>query len=609
MILSAIFALSKSFVKMKKSSIFSALFVAVAATLSLSFASCSPSIEADTVVYGKIFTSEQQDTLVEAFAVKDGKYVYVGNKEGAEKYVGKATEIIDRTGQGMVMAGCTEGHGHYLIANYMRNSENVLFFGAKDNGQTIVEKLAKMVAEMPQTPDYVFGFGWSYTELSKKNDFPTKEQLDAVLADSPVFLSDLEGHKGLVNSYCLNHSGILDENGKVRDDFKYKDLVVVDAKGYPTGLLKEQAGTYVRSHACVPTDGNAIWYRAILNTQTLLNSMGYTAALEAWGNQFGMALFEAVNKMDEQGHLTYNLNMSYEIENITPEETEQGIQAAIDAQKYSSKHVKANILKLFEDGTMETGTGHSLLPAANGNNGRAIWSVEELTDITLKANRAGLTVHVHTMGDGAIHNVMDAYETAYNANEQEHFSAAPVRNQMVHLRNVDPADYDRMASCNVCAISGILWHWMDEETIDFFKSTNAMNEKYYYESYPYQSFLNHNIHTTIHTDAPASSGSPTDPFGIMQIACTGALVNEQVNCPIPHDTKECVLNRADFLRSLTIEGAYQMYSENERGSIAPGKYADFIIIDKDVLTCDVNELHDTKVLNTYFEGNCVYTKH
>lgn len=165
-----------------------------------------------------------------------------------------------------------------------------------------------------------------------------------------------------------------------------------------------------------------------------------------------------------------------------------------------------------------------------------------------------------------------------------------------------------MARCNVCVASGILWHWMNDETIEFFKATDAMNEKYYYAAYPYQSFIDHSVHTTIHSDTPATSGSPNDPFGIMEIACTGVLVNDAVNCPTPFDTDECVHNRADFLRSLTIEGAYQLYLDNERGSIAPGKYADFIIIDKDVLTCDVNELHNTQVLNTYFEGNCVYSK-
>lgn len=591
----------------KRNSLYLGLLGAcLVAALSLTMASCTQKTVADLVVYGKIFTSEKQDSLAEALVVKDGKYVYVGSKEGAAQYIGEQTQVIDRTGQGMIMAGCTEGHGHYIVSNFLKNSKSVLFMTPKDTSKDILEKLAQKVADVKST--YYFGFGWSYTELDKHHDFPTKDQIDAIIADVPVYLSDLEGHKGLVNSYCLEHSGILDENGKVRDDFKYKSFVEVDANGFPTGLVREQAGTYVRSRACVPDDGNEIWFKAITDTQQGLNAMGYTAALEAWGNQMGTATFEALNAMDKEGKLTYNVTMSYEIENLTPEETEKGIQEAIDAMKFSSKHVNANILKLFEDGTMETGTGHALLPAANGNNGRAIWSTQELSDITLKANKAGLTVHVHTMGDGAVRNVMDAYENAFNINEKEHFSPTVIRNQMVHMRNVAPEDYDRLARCGIVCVSGILWHWSKESTREYFRTSNAMNEKYFYEAYPYQSFLNHGIHTTIHTDAPASSGSPKDPFGIMQIACTGSLVNEEVNCPEPFDTKECVVNRADFLRSLTIEGAYQMYSENERGSIKEGKYADFIIIDKDVLTCDVQELHNTQVLNTFFEGKCVYEK-
>lgn len=251
--------------------------------ISMTFASCTQNTDADMVVYGKIFTSEKQDTIVEAFAVKDGKYVYVGSKEGAEKYIGKNTEVIDRTNQGMIMAGCTEGHGHYIISNFLKNSKSVLFMTSTDTSKDILEKLTKKVEEIKST--YYFGFGWSYTELDKHHDFPTKSQIDEIIADVPVYLSDLEGHKGLVNSYCLNHSGILDENGKVRDDFKYKNFVDVDANGYPTGLVREQAGTYVRMHACVPDDGNEIWFKAIEDTQQLLNSMGYTAALEAWGNQ------------------------------------------------------------------------------------------------------------------------------------------------------------------------------------------------------------------------------------------------------------------------------------------------------------------------------------
>lgn len=374
-----------------------AFFVYLSAlALLFSFSACSPEAgKADMVVYGKIFTSEPGE-FAEAFAVKDGKYIYVGDSLGVQEYVGKKTRTIDHNGKGMVMAGCTEGHGHYLFANFLKNSKSVVFATPKDGSKEILERLAKKVSEIE--PSYIFGFGWSYTELDRNHDFPTKEQIDAIIEDVPVYISDLEGHKGLVNSYCLNHSGILDENGKVRDDFKYKSFVDVDKDGYPTGLLREQAGTYVRTRACVPDDGAEIWFKAFEDTQHLLNSMGYTAAFEAWGNQVGMSLFETAAEMDRQGRLTFNLALSYELENITPEDTEKGIQEAIDAMKYGSRHVNANVLKLFEDGTVETGTGHNMLPAADGSNGRAIWSTEELSDITLKSNRAGLTVHVHTMG-------------------------------------------------------------------------------------------------------------------------------------------------------------------------------------------------------------------
>lgn len=581
------------------------IVIVSAVALALGITACSSKVDqADMVVYGKIFTSEPQE-LAEAFAVKDGKYVYVGDSIGVKKYVGENTRIIDRTGKGMVMAGCTEGHGHYLVSGFVKNSPASMHFSPKDGSKEILAKVAKKMSDV--APSYIYGFGWSFTELDRNHDFPTKEQMDAIVSDIPVYLSDQEGHKALVNSYCLNHSGILDENGKVRDDFKYKSFVDVDKNGCPTGLLREQAGTYVRSRSIAPTDGDGIWVKAIEEIQHLLNSMGYTAGFEAWGNQLGMGLFEAANKMDNEGRLTYNISLSYEIENISPEETEKGIQAAIDAKsKYSSKHVNANVLKMFEDGTVETGTGHNIVPTADGKNGEAIWSTEELKDITLKANRGGLTVHVHTMGDGAIHNVLDAYEYAYKANEEEKFSEEPLRNQLAHVRTVAPEDFDRLAKYNVVCASGILWHWMNESTQEYFRLSNAMNEKYYNEAYPYQSLLDHGVHTTIHTDAPATSGSPKDPFGIMQIACTGVLVNDEVNCPTPFDTKECVRNRADFLRSLTIEGAYETFREKERGSIVPGKFADFIIIDKDVLTCDVNEIHETRVLNTYLEGKCVY---
>lgn len=552
---------------------------------------------ADLVVYGEIFTSES-DALAGAFAVKDGKYIYVGDKAGAQQHMGAKTQVIDHTGKGLVMPGCTEGHGHYFMSSFYDYGDYVIRMESTDGSEAI---LAKLDAMMGRGPKYVYGFGFNYTKLKNENDFPTRAQLDARSKTLPIYLADSEGHKGIANTYCFEKAGILDADGKVKESFKYKKYVVTDTDGYPTGLLLEQAGTYVRVKGCTPTDGPQVWEKVIEKAQKKLNSQGYTAAFEGWANKFGMTTYTVANKMDMAGNLSLNLGMAYEIENLSEDEVKEALSGAIDAKKYSTSHVHADFVKLFEDGTPETGTGYMAEAPSGGSKGSPIWSETELKDITVKANEAGLTMHIHAMGDAAVNEVVNAYENSFNAGYR-------LRNQIVHLRNVAKDDYDRMARCGIVASCGVIWHWMQDGAPEYFRANNILAEPYIQELYPYQSFLDHGVRTSISTDAPASSGSPTDPFGIMEIAQTGKMTfMKDPYCSTPWNTQECIKERADFLRSLTIEGAYQMYTEDTRGSIAVGKFADFILIDQNVLKCDAEKLHETKVLKTFFEGRCVYT--
>ncbi|MCQ2112424.1 MAG: amidohydrolase family protein [Bacteroidaceae bacterium] len=583
------------------------MFVLCTMTLACGLISCSDddgeTIKeyADLVVYGKIFTSES-NAIAEAFAVKDGKYIFVGNRDAAAKYINADTKVIDRSGQGLVMAGCTDGHGHNIMSCFYNYSKYVIRMTAQDTGATILDKVRSWAKKYDNIP-YIYGFGFDYIALSTTNDFPTRQQLDAILSDVPVYLADGEGHKGIANSYCFEKAGILTPEGKVRDDFKYKQYVVVDEDSMPTGLLFEQAGTYVRTHGCITNDGEDVWRLAVQETQYKLNSMGYTATIEGWANKFGMVPYSVAKNMDKAGELTLNLGMAYEIENLSKEEVDADLQAVFDLNKSNTTRVHTNFIKLFIDGTAETGTGYMLIPAPDGSNGFPIWQPNELEDLTLRANKKGVTMHIHTMGDAAVKEVVDAYEKAYKAGYR-------LRNQMVHLRNVDEADYDRMAKYDIVASCGALWHRMPEGGEEYL--ADVLNKKYIDESYPYQSFLNHNVHTSISTDTPATSGSPVDPFGIMEVAVTGTQTfGEANNCPTPYNTEDCARNRADFLRSLTIEGAYQMLSEKTRGSIAVGKWADFIFTNKDVLDvdeCPNNQLHEVFVEATYFEGKCVYNK-
>lgn len=553
---------------------------------------------ADMVVFGKVFTSESNE-ITEAFAVRDGKYIAVGKRDEIEKYIGERTEVIEHQ-NGMVMAGCTEGHGHYLMSNFYTYGNHVIKMTTHDDKESILNAISKMA---DGNPDYIFGFGFDYDALKQEGKYPTRQEIDRIIKDVPVYLQDYEGHKGLANSYCIEQAGILNPDGTVKDDFKYKHYVKVDDEGRPTGMLLEQAGTYVRMHGCIPTDDELVWHRCAVAAQDELNSMGYTAAVEGWANKFGMVTYEVIKGMDDNKELTLNFGMAYEIENLTKDDVDRELEAAVKAQKkYGSERVHPDFIKLFEDGTPESGTGYMMEPNASGSKGNPIWLSKELNDITSKANDKGLSMHIHAMGDAAVKTVVDAYELSGKK--------AGIRNQIVHLRNVDMVDYDRMAKNGIVATCGVLWHSFYPATviqanIDYL--TNMMAERYWYEGYPYQSFLNHGVHTSISTDAPASSGAPTDPFGIMEIAATGKqdFYGDDIYTT-PWDVKEVMSNRADFLRSLTIEGAYQMGSEKTRGSITTGKYADFILIDQNVLTCPANELHNTKVLKTYFEGKCVY---
>lgn len=555
---------------------------------------------ADIVVFGKIFTAES-DGLVEAFAVKDGKYIAVGSKTDVQKYIGTDTKIIEQT-EGMVMPGCTEGHGHYLMSNFYDYGNHVFRMTGDDDKASILSTITRMAKD---NTDYIFGFGFDYNKLKEDGKYPTRLEIDGKVGMIPVFLQDSEGHKGLCNTYCLEQSGILTADGKVDPMFKYKNYVKVDSEGRPTGMLLEQAATYVRSHGCIPNDKPEVWLNCAKSAQQELNKMGYTAAVEGWANKFGMVTYDAIQLMDQQGILTLDFGMAYEIENLSPAEVEKELQAAVDAcNKYTSNRVHANLIKLFEDGTPESGTGYMLQPNSLNNYGMPIWQLDELKDVTLKANAKGLSMHIHAMGDAAVRTVIDAYEAA-NTQKQ-----SGIRNQIVHLRNVADQDYDRMAKNNIIASCGVLWHRFYPSSVikaNLDYVTSMMAEQYWYEGYPYQSFINHKVHTSISTDAPASSGSPTDPFGIMEIAVTGTQNFFNQTYTTAWDEKELVSNRTDFLRSLTIEGAHQMGSETTRGSIAVGKYADFILISQNVLECSATDLHNTQVLQTYFEGKCVYT--
>ena len=550
---------------------------------------CKSNDSADLVVYGKIFTSEGGQ-IVEAFAVKDGKYIYVGDKAGAEAYIEEGkTEVVDYTGKGLVMPGCGNAHAHYSLGYAIQSAGTVM--DRADGVDKFIKEIVPAAVKKAKDnkANVVFGSGWDMMKFPK--DLCYRKLLDEVCSDIPIYFADEEGHKGLANTILLKKAGLIKEDGSAGKTEVRGGEVVLDADGIPTGYVKEQAGTYVRSFL----DNEYLFSVDVAKAnmagiQEQLLSEGYTMYQDGYSSYFfNDNFYKAAQQMDQAGDMHFVLGTAWELDSWM--DVDKTLEKAAATKKYETAHIKTNWLKMFMDGTVESGTGFIDPVYPDGHQGIPNWSEEELTDITRKANEKGITMHVHVMGNKGVTRIVNAY---VKAGKKE------MRNTLVHVYGVSEPDYQRMADNNIYVTSGMLWHHCDsvlqKELLPILPE--GMNHK----GYPMKSFFDHGINLSSHSDFPALCGAPDDPFGIMEIVVTGVYYTEQAK---PWWPEECI-TREQALTALTINVARQMFLENERGSIKTGKYADFLLVTKDVLTCPVTEIHEAKPAATYFEGKQVF---
>ena len=551
---------------------------------------CNSKPTADLVVYGKIYTAEGNQ-VVEAFAVKDGKYVYVGDKAGAEAFVKEGkTEVVDYTDKGLVIPGCGNGHAHYTLGYAIQTVGTII--GYEDSPEKFLKEIVPAAVKKAKDSGAkaIFGQGWNL--FTFKDKMPTRQDLDAICSDIPIYIADEEGHKGLVNSIMLVKAGIMKEDGTVLKKEIRGGEIGIAADGTPNGFLSEQAGTYTRSFLDNESLFSVDIAKATMKSvQEHLLSEGYTMYIDGYSTYFfNENIFKAAQQIDQAGDLHIVLGLTTELDSWM--DTDKVLAKAGDAKKYASTRVKPNWLKIFVDGTVEPGTCFVEPLYPDGHQGVVLWSEEELTDITRKANEKGVTVHTHVMGNKGVNRIVSAY---VNGGKDE------MRNTLVHVHGVYPEDYKRMADHNIYVTEGMLWHHFSNDKQELLKAgyvPKGMETK----SYPMKSYFDHGINMSSHSDFPALSGSPDDPFGIMEVAVTGVYHPEQAKPWWPEE----LLTREQALTALTINVAKQMFVENERGSVKEGKYADFLLVNKDVLTCPATEIHEAKPAATYFEGKKVF---
>ena len=563
---------------------------------------------ADLVVYGTIYTVEDDMPQAEAFAVKDGKYIYVGNIEGSKAYIGEKTQVVDHRNKGMIMPGMTDGHAHYIMQQALKMfPENSIKFSNTDTYKDVLNKVSAMVRKAESEGkqlDFIYGEGYDYMFWQARN----YKDLDTISTDIPIFLASFDQHSCWCNSAAMINAGIIDKNGNIlRNEIK-GGVIGKDEKGNLQGVFFERATSLLLTKGLKKMRLTPIQVMtAIENAQEYLHSVGFTNVLCGWSTYFGNddhTFYQGLAAMEELHSLKLNYALAYEIEPYFDNPLSYVDEAAAIKETYDLyPHILPNYIKLFADGTVEGGTGwllepykpipNSPVPGAFKGYGMPVWTQEELKQFATKANAYGIALHIHTMGDGAAHNACEAIK---NGGDRS------VRNTLCHLRNVSAEDFKTMKDCNIAAAAAMNWHNMNDATRETIKQ--LLPDYYATHSYPLKSFFDNGIHVSSATDTPAHDGV-NYPFHILETAVTGVgKPGLQPWCP------EENITRQQALQALTYNGAWQLGLEHERGSIKVGKYADFVIVDKDVIkeSFPVNEIHTAKVVNTFFEGEKVYPK-
>ena len=548
-------------------------------------------VQADFVVYGKIYTSRKTGDYAEAFAVKDGKYVYVGDEAGAKDYIKDGvTEIIDRRGKGLITAGATEGHGHYIVASELAVM-NALVGGSTQ--EEILGNMKKYVEEHPDKSAY-FVQGWETGGAMRDTKFTAdmKSALDEICPDKVIIMMDNVGHNAFMNSKAF------EEAGYTKDTVLEGGSFAKDENGEFLGLVSDIAVNYAMENVIAKTGVITVdeVRQAVKLTEQNLHSCGFTNYFDAYTNFLVAQTYEGIKEEDDIDGLTVNIIASYKIDSYA--DIDKSVATAEEyMHKFASKHFKANNVKLFADGgAVEVKTGWMLEPYADGTHGNKVWPTELMDEIVKKSNEKGLSVHVHTSGDGGTTQTVEAFVKAAP-------TAAPgVLNGMAHARHITEHIKDEMAKHHVYSATNVNWRYQPASGTPELIAKHVMDYDRYMQGYPMKSLLNRGIVMTSATDFPATDGAPYDMCGIIEIGVNGTLTG--IECS--RMAEDEYLTVEEMLDVFTINGAKQFSFADERGSVEVGKYADFIFLDKDITTCPKNEIHEGKVETVYFEGKKVF---
>jgi len=564
--------------------------VLISILLTTLIGACSnKSDQADLILTnGDFFTANQSAMTASAVAIRDGKFVFVGNASGALSFAGPDTRKYDLAGA-MVIPGIVDSHTHPgLIAR----TTDELVLPAYATKTEVLQAVAQYAAANPDA-DFITGGYWQ-TSLFDEHG-PHKSELDDVVSDRPVVLVDTSGHSQWTNSKTLEVLGI-DRN--TPDPVPGLSFFHRDANGDPTGWMKEFA---------IRPQLRELGMRGTPNPATLksfldyLSSMGVVTLFDGGNGGAGDVVYEMLARMDAKGELPLRYEGTYHI--ILPDQIPHAIDLVKSYQaRCGGNRLHFNTIKIHYDGVHEIGTSGVIEPFINTsdeNRGGLVMDTTELAKFIQQLDSENINLHMHTVGDRATRSVLDAVESVRNELERP----LQIHVTLCHLELIADDDFRRFRELDIFANFSPHWHggWIDG-------AQHTLGQKRFDLMYRAQPLLDNGATVTFSSDIVSTFEWDTDrgnPYLGMQIGHTRIEPEfedpDRVRPPFSDR-----LSRQDLLLGYTINGARQLNLDADTGSIQVGKLADLVVLSADLFEVESSKIRDVKPTAVLLAGELVH---
>ncbi|PQO42231.1 amidohydrolase [Blastopirellula marina] len=522
-------------------------------------------------INGSIVTMDEKNPTAEAIATQGEEIVAVGFNEEIRQLAGGKTVVHDLAGK-CLMPGFYAAHDHFPGAG--RVGLYLVDLNSPPIGtiETMDQLLAALKEQAKKTPPgkWIRGRGYDDTLLAEKRH-PTREDLDRVSTEHPIWIGHTSGHLGVANSKAL-------EIAKITRDTKAPSGARIrkDENGEPNGVFEECGSLVSRKIPFQSIEMNLVavgraaeeYVRQGVTTSVIANGGTWTINLLEKGLDKGLIQFRIVSMTSGGAYLNDRKSV----------------------EKRNSPLLKTGAIKLLQDGSIQGYTGYLSEPyyGSQDNRGYPNRSRESLVKKVHKLHQAGYQLAIHGNGDASIDDILSAYEEA-----QKRFPRPDARHRIEHSQMMREDQIDKMKELGVTPsyFVGHVYYWGDRHRDIFLGPERGARIS------PLASTVKRGIKFTVHDDTPVT---PVDPLQLVWVAANRETTSGKVLGP------EQRIPVAEALKAITCDAAWQNFEEESKGTLEAGKLADLVILDQNPLEIEPSKLREIRVLETIVGGKTVF---